>query len=48
MRDLARLPMENGSIIRILDDCASYVIITENPVQPTSNFQATILLYITT
>lgn len=27
MRDLARWPMENGSIIRILDDCASYVII---------------------
>jgi rhamnulose-1-phosphate aldolase len=36
MRDLARWPMENGSIIRILDDCASYVIIADNPVQPTS------------
>lgn len=36
MRDLARWPMENGSIIRILDDCASYVIITDNPVMPTS------------
>ena len=24
MRDLAREPMQNGSIIRILDDCASY------------------------
>ena len=36
MRDLARWPMENGSIIRILDDCASYVIIADQPVQPTS------------
>ncbi|MCK9158980.1 MAG: rhamnulose-1-phosphate aldolase [Bacteroidaceae bacterium] len=36
MRDLARWPMENGSVIRILDDCASYVIIADNPVQPTS------------
>ena len=33
MRDL---PMENGSIIRILDDCASYVIIADNAVMPTS------------
>ena len=36
MRDLARQPMDNGSIIRILDDCASYVIIADNPVKPTS------------
>lgn len=36
MRDLARQPMENGSVIRILDDCASYVIIADQPVQPTS------------
>lgn len=36
MRDLARRPMENGSIIRILDDCASYVIIADRPVKPTS------------
>ena len=36
MRDLARRPMENGSIIRILDDCASYVIIADNEVMPTS------------
>ena len=36
MRDLARRPMENGSIIRILDDCANYVIIADHPVQPTS------------
>lgn len=36
MRDLARWPMENGSVIRILDDCASYVIIADHPVVPTS------------
>ena len=36
MRDLARRPMENASVIRILDDCSSYVIIADNPVKPTS------------
>lgn len=36
MRDLARKPMENGSFIRILDDCAHYVIIADYPVAPTS------------
>lgn len=36
MRDLARQPMDNGSVIRILDDCAHYVIIADNPVAPTS------------
>ena len=36
MRDLARWPMQNGSIIRILDDCASYVIIADESVAPTS------------
>ncbi|MCR5003971.1 MAG: class II aldolase/adducin family protein, partial [Bacteroidales bacterium] len=36
MRDLARDPMANGSIIRILDDCASYEIVADCPVAPTS------------
>ena len=36
MRDLAREPMQNGSIIRILDDCKSYVIIADELVMPTS------------
>ena len=36
MRDLARWPMDNGSVIRILDDCSSYEIIADNLVQPTS------------
>lgn len=45
MRDLARWPMENGSIIRILDDCASYVIIAENPVQPTSELPSHLMVH---
>ena len=36
MRDLARDPMGNGSVIRILDDCASYEIVADAPVAPTS------------
>ena len=36
MRDLARWPMDNGSIIRITDDCAHYEIVADNPVMPTS------------
>ena len=36
MRDLAKEPMQNGSIIRILDDCASYEVIADEPVVPTS------------
>lgn len=36
MRDLARYPMHNGSVIRITDDCAHYEIIADEPVRPTS------------
>ncbi len=36
MRDLARQPMQNGSIVRILPDCASYEIIADEVVMPTS------------
>ena len=36
MRDLARDPMGNGSIIRICDDCTHYEIIDEQVVMPTS------------
>lgn len=36
MRDLARRPMANGSIIRILPGCASYEIVADAPVAPTS------------
>ena len=46
MRDLARLPMENGSVIRILDDCASYVIIADQPVMPTSELPSHLSVHI--
>ena len=36
MRDLAREPMANGSIIRILEDCARYEIVADAVVAPTS------------
>ena len=36
MRDLARDPMANGSIIRILPGCAQYEIVADAPVAPTS------------
>jgi rhamnulose-1-phosphate aldolase len=36
MRDLARFPMQNGAVIRICDDCASFEIIADLPVTPTS------------
>ena len=40
MRDLARWPMENGSVIRICDDCTSYEIIADQVVLPTSELPA--------
>ena len=36
MRDLARDPMSNGTIIRILDDCESYEMVADQCVMPTS------------
>lgn len=36
MRDLARWPMDNGSLIRITDDCAHYEIVADKDVKPTS------------
>ena len=36
MRDLARDPMGNGSVIRITPDCAHYEIVADAPVAPTS------------
>ena len=36
MRDLAREPMGNGVIIRILPDCAHYEMVADAPVAPTS------------
>jgi rhamnulose-1-phosphate aldolase len=40
MRDLARRPMENGSIIRISDDCTHYEIIADQAVKPTSELSS--------
>lgn len=45
MRDLACKPMENGSIIRILDDCKTYVIIADNAVLPTSELPSHLLVH---
>ncbi len=45
MRDLARHPMDNGSIIRILDDCEHYEIIADNPVMPTSELPSHLLVH---
>jgi len=45
MRDLARWPMENGSIIRVLDDCENYVILADNPVQPTSELPSHLMVH---
>ena len=36
MRDLAQSPMQYGSVIRIMDDCAHYVIVADEAVCPTS------------
>ncbi len=36
MRDLARWPMEHGSIVRITEDCSAYEIVADQAVRPTS------------
>lgn len=45
MRDLARWPMDNGSIIRIQPDCASYVIVATKPIHPTSELPSHLTLH---
>ena len=40
MRDLARDPMAGGSIVRIFDDCASYEIIADEAIVPTSEISS--------
>jgi rhamnulose-1-phosphate aldolase len=45
MRDLARWPMQNGAVIRILDDCASYEIVADNPVNPTSELPSHLAMH---
>ncbi|MBO4810100.1 MAG: rhamnulose-1-phosphate aldolase [Prevotella sp.] len=45
MRDLARWPMQNGSVIRIMDDCASYAIIADEAVKPTSELPSHLIVH---
>lgn len=45
MRDLARWPMDNGSIIRILPDGESYEMIADNPVKPTSELPSHLAIH---
>lgn len=45
MRDLARRPMDNGSVIRIADDCAHYEIIADKPVRPTSELASHLAMH---
>lgn len=45
MRDLARRPMENGSIIRIAEDCASYEIVADALVKPTSELASHLAMH---
>lgn len=45
MRDLARRPMENGAVIRILDDGASYEIVADEPVRPTSELASHLAMH---
>ena len=44
MRDLARQPMLNGSIIRITGDCAHYDIIADNCIMPTSELPSHLMV----
>ncbi len=45
MRDLARHPMQNGSIIRVLEDGAHYVIIADEQVMPTSELPSHLMVH---
>ena len=45
MRDLARYPMDNGSIIRICPDCASYEIIADAEIMPTSELPSHLAMH---
>lgn len=45
MRDLARKPLDNGAIIRICDDCASYEIVAKNPIMPTSELPSHLAMH---
>lgn len=45
MRDLAKAPLEHGSIIRICDDAEHFVILMEHPIRPTSELTAHLMIH---
>jgi rhamnulose-1-phosphate aldolase len=45
MRYVAKAPFANGSLIRIADNGASYDILAENPVLPTSELSSHLLMH---
>lgn len=45
MRDLARAPMDNGAIIRVLPDGAHYEIVADKPVAPTSELPSHLAIH---
>src|SRR5574344_170842 len=45
MRDLAKSPMDNGSIIRILPDGEHYEIVACRPIQPTSEIASHLAIH---
>lgn len=45
MRDLARAPMDNGAIIRVLEDGLQYEIVADREVLPTSELPSHLLVH---
>lgn len=45
MRDLARAPMENGAVIRVLPDGAHYEIVADRLVEPTSELPSHLAIH---
>lgn len=45
MRDLARAPMDNGALIRVLQDGAQYEIVADKPVAPTSELPSHLAIH---
>lgn len=45
MRDMARWPMQNGCIIRVLPTCNSYEVIADEAIMPTSELSSHLLAH---
>ena len=45
MRDLAKAPLEHGSVIRICEGGEHYQIVMEHPIRPTSEITAHLLIH---